>query len=166
MSLWRHGSGDLGQMRVQAFGVGAGHHQACTRAALRADGAEQVGRCVADVLHGARTRAPTRPDIGQRTLLADPGFVTMGMTRPHREVALAACAQQVAGRALGQDNAKAALHHVLEIDATPAHHPVTVRSRRVIERVIVSRPQYTGIYRITEHHTRLLKTRQIQHPLV
>ncbi len=52
------------------------------------------------------------------------GLVAVRVTRPHREGAEAARVQQVPDRALGHDHAEASLHHPLEIDAAPAHHPV------------------------------------------
>jgi hypothetical protein len=75
MGAGRDAAGDLGEMVVHRAGVGEGHDEARGDAALRADGAEDVGPLVAGVARRPRPRAALRPDPGQRALLADPRLV-------------------------------------------------------------------------------------------
>jgi len=62
---------DLGQMQRHDFGVGGWDNEGRRGAALRTDGAEDVGPFVALVARCAGPRSTLGPDAGQRTLLAD-----------------------------------------------------------------------------------------------
>src|SRR3954468_8189473 len=66
---------DLFQMLTHSLGVDARHDDRRTDGAVRADGAEEVGRGMPIVANHQRPRAPRRPDIGVRSLLPDSGFV-------------------------------------------------------------------------------------------
>ena len=66
---------DLGEMQRQRFAVGERENKGCSGAALRTNGAEDVGPFIALITWGAWARSALGPDAGQRALLADPRFV-------------------------------------------------------------------------------------------
>ena len=66
---------DFGQVRIHRLGADAGQDERGPDAAIRAHGAEQVGRTVALVAWRARPAALVGPDISQGALLPDPGLV-------------------------------------------------------------------------------------------
>jgi len=70
-----HLGGDLVEMKLHGFGVAGWQHQGGASAEFGADGAEQVGRLAALIMHGARSSAFACPAIGQLVLLADPHLV-------------------------------------------------------------------------------------------
>ena len=57
------------------MGIGARQNEPSADAAVRADGAEQIGRLVALVARCCGSAAAFRPDTGQAALLADAGLV-------------------------------------------------------------------------------------------
>jgi hypothetical protein len=62
-------------MQPHRLGVAPRQDQAGSRAALGADGAEDVGRCSALVLRRRRSAAASCPTPGDLVLLANSGFV-------------------------------------------------------------------------------------------
>ena len=68
--------GDFGQMEVHRLGVASGHDERRALAVLRADRAENVGRCGSLVSRGARARAALGPAPGDLVFLANPRFVS------------------------------------------------------------------------------------------
>ena len=70
-----HGLADLGQMQGHGLFVGERHDEGGAGAAGRADSAEDVGPAVSAVARSGWSATLFRPDVGQRALLADPGFV-------------------------------------------------------------------------------------------
>ncbi|MBK1662229.1 hypothetical protein CKO45_29010 [Paracraurococcus ruber] len=68
-------AGDLGEVQTHGLGADMRHGQGGCGAAGGADGPEQPGGGMAIVARGRWPAAPRGPDIGQRALLADPGFV-------------------------------------------------------------------------------------------
>lgn len=66
---------DLGQMQGERFGVGPGQDQRRGGGARRADRAEDVSPFVTPVARAARSASTPGPYPGQRSLLADAGFV-------------------------------------------------------------------------------------------
>src|SRR5215213_8229653 len=75
MGATGNGAADLSQMSLHGGGLGEGHDQAGASAALRADGAEQIGAIIALVLGLARPGAGARPLPHQPVLLTDPHLV-------------------------------------------------------------------------------------------
>jgi hypothetical protein len=69
------GAADLIQMHLHGGDVGARQHEGGANAALRADGAEQVGVLVSLISRQGRTCAGPGPDAGAAVLLAEPGFI-------------------------------------------------------------------------------------------
>jgi hypothetical protein len=68
-------SADLLQMFVHGLDIDGGHDDGGADAAGRADRAEQMDGVMTVVAHHRRARADRCPDIGDRALLADPGFI-------------------------------------------------------------------------------------------
>jgi hypothetical protein len=68
-------SRDLGQVQRQHLGVGARQDEGGGGGAGRADGAEDVGPFVAPVARRAEPGSASRPEAGQRALLADSRFI-------------------------------------------------------------------------------------------
>jgi hypothetical protein len=71
----RDPAADFGQMHGHCIGIGGGQDERRRSAALRTDGAKNVGPLVALVAWRARPRSPSGPDAGQRTLLTDSSLV-------------------------------------------------------------------------------------------
>jgi len=66
---------DFGEMQGHGFGVDLGQHQGSPGAALRTNGAEEIGRAMPGIAGCGGPRATPCPKAGERSLLADPGFV-------------------------------------------------------------------------------------------
>ena len=66
---------DFGQMHGHCIGIGGGQDERGRSAALRTDGTKNVSPLVALVAWRTRSRSPSGPNAGQRTLLTDAGFV-------------------------------------------------------------------------------------------
>jgi hypothetical protein len=66
---------DLGQVHAHDFATDPRHHHSRADSSFRANRSEQPGRVVPIVAHHRRTRASFGPDVAQRSLLADTGFV-------------------------------------------------------------------------------------------
>ncbi len=75
MGIRRHLLADFGEVQVHRLDIHTRQHQGCADAAIRADGAEQIGPLVACVARGGRARAARRPGVGQAALLTDAGLV-------------------------------------------------------------------------------------------
>src|SRR5205823_13741753 len=71
----RHLCADLLQVLVHGFGVDERHDDRGAGAARRTDRAEQISGIMAVVAYHRRARADRGPDVGDRALLADAGFV-------------------------------------------------------------------------------------------
>jgi hypothetical protein len=82
MGAGRHLGADLQEVMVHRLGVDDGHDDCRTDAAGRADRAEDVNRAMSVIAHHWRARADRRPDIFDRPLLSDPGFIL----KPHLDV--------------------------------------------------------------------------------
>ena len=72
---WTDAGADRGQMLVHGLDADDGQHHGAAYAAGGAEGAEQIDPVESLVAQRAGAGAATRPDAGQRALLADPGFV-------------------------------------------------------------------------------------------
>lgn len=66
---------DFGEMHGHGFGVGGRQDERRRGAALRTDGAKDVGPLVALVVRRARPRSAPGPNARQRALLADTRFI-------------------------------------------------------------------------------------------
>ncbi len=75
VTVWRDVPADLGQMQRHDLGVGGWDDEGRRGAALRTDGAEDIGPFVALIARRTGPCSPLSPDAGQRALLADPRFV-------------------------------------------------------------------------------------------
>ena len=71
MAAWSDLAADLGQMQRHDLSVGGWDNEGCRGAALRTDGAEDVGPFVALIARGTGPCSTLGPDAGQRPLLAD-----------------------------------------------------------------------------------------------
>ena len=87
---WRDMQADFGEMQGHALGAGGRRDDRRTETARGTDRAEQVGVVVTIVTHHGRTGPHRRPDIGQRPLLPDPGFIL----EPDFDTARGGAAQQ------------------------------------------------------------------------
>jgi hypothetical protein len=75
MCAGRHLSADLGQVLGYRLAADAGHDDGGADRTFGADRAEQVGGVVTVVANCRRAGTSRRPDVGDATLLTDPGFV-------------------------------------------------------------------------------------------
>jgi hypothetical protein len=75
VGAWRHLRADFLEMLVHCLGVRGGHDNGGAHAAGRANRAKQISRIMAVIAHHRRARADRRPDVGERTLLTDPGLI-------------------------------------------------------------------------------------------
>jgi len=67
---------DLFQVLGHRLAVHRRHDDGGTDAAFRTDGTEEIGGVVAVVANRRRSRSATRPDVGERALLADAGLIS------------------------------------------------------------------------------------------
>lgn len=65
---------DLFPVQIHRLGVGFRQHQGGASVARRTDGPENVGPFAALIAQRRRSAAASGPDVGQRTLLTNPGF--------------------------------------------------------------------------------------------
>ena len=70
-----HHGADLGQMQVHARGSAEGQDQRCAGSLARADGAEDVGGRITQILRSRRPGAAPCPAASDLVLLADPGLI-------------------------------------------------------------------------------------------
>jgi hypothetical protein len=75
----RDGAGDLVEMHLHGFGIGARHDDGGAGTPFRADGAEQIGRGSAQVLDRHRPAATPRPAPRVKVLLTEPHLIL----KPH-----------------------------------------------------------------------------------
>ncbi len=75
MGAWRDDAADLLKMRRHRPGIGARQNQTGGTGALGTDGAEEIGPFVALIAWRGGACPASRPDPGQASFLANPGFV-------------------------------------------------------------------------------------------
>ena len=72
---WCYCLGDFREVQVHRLGVADGQDQSYALSLLRADSAEDIGRCGSLIPRSARASAALRPPAGDLVLLADTSLV-------------------------------------------------------------------------------------------
>ncbi len=98
MSFRLDTAADRLEMQVHGVGVGERQHECRSGVALRAHGAEQIGRLVALICRQARSCALPGPNAGAAILLANSGFIL----KPQFDRRVGRSAAQVGSEGLGE----------------------------------------------------------------
>ena len=75
MGAWCHLRTDFIEMLVHCLGVNGGHDNGGAHTAGRANGAKQISRIMPVIAYHPRAGTDRRPDISERALLTDSGFI-------------------------------------------------------------------------------------------